>query len=521
MRASARKGVQAGLLLVLTAVSATGIVSAAPSKTARESIKAITPDTKDPFTRGLERFKQDKLEEALAAFKEAEVKEPKDAIIQSWIGFVSFRLGKYDDAIKYLKASLDLVPNNPDNFNNLGNAYLAKGDIDHAVEAYQKTVELVKGKPGNHADPYYNLGNALVKRGDLENALAAFLEAEKQDPNDPLIQNNLGFVYERKHTLNAEANPIDPAVEHYRKAAERQPNNAIFQRNFGLAVRKQQGGAAEALRALKKAIQLDPKDYNSHLALAEDYQNAKQIDAAVEEYRQAAALKPAEFVPHYNLGLLHARQARDATAASTRKAKYNLAIAQLQQATKLRPNDHRALSALGWVNFNAGNLTEAADWYQKAIKVEPTLQSAHANLGLVMDRLKQPDRAIKHWRDAVKLDPSDVATRSLLASAYLGKEQWNDAAAEYREIVKLDPKDAKSFNNLGYALEKLGKLDEAVAAYKQAIELEPRLAVAHNNLGACYERQGQKDLARQCYLKARQVDPHFEDAKKNLQRLGG
>lgn len=520
MRASAGKGVQAGLLLVLAALGATGTAAAAPSKPSREPVKILAPDAKDPFTRGLDRFKQEKFEDALAAFKEAEAKEPKDAIIQSWLGFVSFRLGKQDDAIRYLKASLELVPNNPDTYNNLGNAYLAKNDVERAVEAYQKTVDLVKSKPGSHADPYYNLGNALVKKGDLENALAAFLEAEKQDPNDPLIQNNLGFVYERKHTLNADANPIAPAVEHYRKAAEKQPNNAIFQRNLGLAARKQPGGSAEALRALKKAIQLDPKDYSSHLALAEDYQNAKQIDAAAEEYRLAAALKPAEFVPHYNLGLLLARQARDA-AGFARKSKYDLAIVQLQQATKLRPTDHRALSALGWVNFNAGNLQEAANWYQKAVQTEPTLQAAHANLGLVMDRLKQPERAIKHWRDAVKLDPADVATRSLLASAYLGKEQWVDAVTEYREIVKLDPKDAKSYNNLGYALEKLGKLDDAVATYKQAIELEPKLAVAHNNLGACYERQGQKDLARQCYLKARQVDPNFEDAKKNLQRLGG
>jgi tetratricopeptide (TPR) repeat protein len=521
MRAAAGKGVQAGLVLVLTVVSAAGPVCAAPSKIARDSIKSSAAEAKDPFSRGVERFKQEKLDEALAAFKEAELKEPKDAIIQSWIGYVSFRLGKYDDAIKYLKSSLELVPNNPDTSNNLGNAYLAKGDVEHAVEAYQRTVDLVKGKPGNHADPYYNLGNALVKKGDLENALAAFLEAEKQDPNDPLIQNNLGFVYERKHTLNADANPIAPAVEHYRKAVEKQPSNAIFQRNLGLAARKQPGAAAEALRALKRAIQLDPKDYSSHLALAEEYQNGKQLDAAAEEYRQAAALKPNEFIPRYNLGLLYAKQARDTGSATARKAKYNLAISQLRQAAKLRPSDHRPLGALGWVNFNAGNLTEAANWYQKAIQAEPTLQSAHANLGLVMDRLKQPDRAIKHWRDAVKLEPTDVATRSLLASAYLNKQQWTEAAAEYREIVRQDPKDARSFNNLGYALEKLGKLDEAVATYKQAIELEPRLAVAHNNLGACYERQGQKDLARQCYLKARQVDPNFEDAKKNLQRLGG
>jgi len=498
---------------------------AAPAKPLKELVKEPpkTPvlETKDPFTRGMERFKLGKLDESLAAFKEAEVREPKDAIIQSWLGFVLFRMAKYDDAIRYFKSSLLLAPNNADTHNNLGNAHLAKGETDLAIAAYQKAVDLVKDEPGKHSDPYYNLGNALVKKGSLDDALTAFLEAERQDPEDALIQNNLGFVYERKHTLDAAANPIAKAIEHYQKAVASQPGNAVFQRNLGLAARKQPGMSEVAQRSLKKAIQLDPKDYNSHLALAEDYQNAKLVDAAIAEYRIAVGLKPAEFVPRYNLGLLFARQARETAEGPARTGKFALALAQLQQAAKLRPADSRALSALGWVNFNAGNLQDSATWYQKALLSEPGLQSAHANLGLVMDRLQKPELAIKHWQDALRLDPTDVATRTLLASVFLNKRRWNEAVTEYREIIRMDAKDAKSHNNLGYALEKLGKLDEAVAVYKEAIELDPKLAVAHNNLGACYERQGQKDLARQCYLKARQVDPTFEDAKRNLQRLGG
>lgn len=521
MRAPVASRVSTGILVAFTIVGASPESWAAPAKPVKEAAKAPLAEPKDPFTRGMERFKLGKLDESLAAFKEAELREPKDAIIQSWIGFVLSRLGKHDDAIRYFNSALQLAPNNPDTYNNLGNSYLAKGNTDQAIQAYRKAVELVNDEPGAHPDPYYNLGNALVKKGSLEEALAAFLEAEKQDPSDALIQNNLGFVYERKHTLDPANNPIDKAVLHYQRAVQAQPENAVFQRNLGLAARKQPGLGDVAQRALKKAIQLNSKDYNSHLALAEDFQNSKQIDAAVSEYRIAAALKPNEFIPRYNLGLLYARQARETAEGAARKAKFNLALTQLQQAAKLRPTDARALSALGWVNYNAGNYADAATWYQKAIQAEPDLQSAHANLGLVMDRLKKPDLALKHWQEALKLDPKDVATRTLVASTYLARAKWAEAITEYREIIKLDPQDAKSHNNLGYALEKQGKLDEAVAVYKEAIVLDPKLAVAHNNLGACYERQGQKELARQCYLKARQVDPTFEDAKRNLQRLGG
>jgi len=486
-----------------------------PAAPARDP-KAI----KDPFTRGMELYKQGKLDDALIAFRQEEEANPKDPIVHSWIGFVLFKKGRHPDAIRALNRSIQLGPNNPDTYNNLGNAYLADGQTDAAVEAYRQAVNLIKDRPERSPDPYYNLGNALVKRGDLDGALTAFLDAEKIDGNDPLIQNNLGFVYERKHTQNPEANSLAPAVEHYRRAVEREPNNAVFQRNYGLAARKLDGRREVALRALKRAVELDPKDYNAHLALAEEYQEAAPTQA-IAAYRTAAALRPGEFIPRYNLGLLHARLAAEATAAAPRERNYQAAIVQLEGAVKLRPTDARALGALGWVNFKAGRLDQAAAWYAKAIQAGPDQAASHANLGLVQERLGKTDAAIQSWKEAIRLDPTDGATRALLASAYLGKGRFQEAAAEYQNVVKLNPKDARAQNNLGYALEKLGKLDEAITAYKVAIEMDPRLAIAHNNLGAAYERRGNPELAKQHYQRARQLDPNLEDAKRNLQRLNG
>jgi tetratricopeptide (TPR) repeat protein len=494
-------------------------VAAAPKAEAREP--ARDPKTiKDPFARGMELYRQGKLDEALVAFRLEEEANPKDPIVHSWIGFVLFKKGRNAEAVKALNRSIQLGPNNPDTYNNLGNAYLADGQTDAAIEAYRQAVNLLKDRADRGPDPYYNLGNALVKKGDLDGALAAFLEAERIDGADPLIQNNLGFVYERKHTQNPSANPLAPAVDHYRKALDKEPNNAVFQRNYGLAARKLDGRRDAALRALKRAVELDPKDYNSHLALAEEHQTTSP-EQAISEYRIAAALRPAEFIPRYNLGLLYARQAAEAEAPAVRQKHYQSAIQQLDGAVKLRPTDARALSALGWVNFKAGRLEQAASWYAKAIQAAPDQQAAHVNLGLVQEQLKRPDAAIQSWKEAIRLDPTDAATRALLASAFLNKGRFQEAAAEYQNVIKLNSKDARSHNNLGYALEKLGKLDDAITAYKAAIELDPRLAIAHNNLGAAYERRGNPELAKQHYQRARQLDPNLEDAKRNLQRLNG
>lgn len=530
MQASAYRNVRRGLWITAAAFGA-GVLSpvaggtpawAAPAKgEAKESKATRDPKTiKDPFTRGMEYFKQGNLAEALAAFQLEEKDNPKDPIVHSWIGFVQFKQARYDDAIKSLNRSVQLGPNNADTYNNLGNAYLADGQTDAAIEAYRQAVELIKDRPEKNADPYYNLGNALVKKGDLEGALDAFSQAEKISPDDPLIQNNLGYVYERKFAQDNQAPLLREAVEHYRAAVQKDPNNAVFQRNYGLAARRLDSEREAGIKALRRAVELDSKDYNAHLALAEEYQ-ASNPDQAIAEYRAAAALRPNEFVPRYNLGLLYARLAAELPAGAARNSRYQNAIAQLEAAVKIRPTDHRALSALGWANFKADRLEQAATYYGRAIQAAPDLQSAHANLGLVMDRLRKPDAAMQHWRDALRLDPADASTRALLASAYLSKRQYEEAVNHYQQVVKASNRDARSYNNLGFAYEKLGKMDEAIAAYKQAIEIDPRLAIAHNNLGAAYERRGNPELARQYYQKARAIDPNFEDAKRNLQRLNG
>src|SRR5687768_12789708 len=101
MRKREKQGVRSGALMAL-AVFGVGTVApvlsaapawAAPAKTAAEAKETKEPEeSRDPFTRGMEQYRAGKLEEALASFKQAETKDPKDGIIQSWLGFVLTRL---------------------------------------------------------------------------------------------------------------------------------------------------------------------------------------------------------------------------------------------------------------------------------------------------------------------------------------------------------------------------------------------------------------------------------------------
>src|SRR4051794_7045327 len=78
-----------GLAVALSVLSLAGAAPALIPVPARAA--AAAREQGDPFTRGMELFKDGKLAEAAVAFREAEAKDPQDPVTQSWIGFVLFK----------------------------------------------------------------------------------------------------------------------------------------------------------------------------------------------------------------------------------------------------------------------------------------------------------------------------------------------------------------------------------------------------------------------------------------------
>src|SRR5262245_51318969 len=62
----------------------------------------------DAFARGVELYKKNDLDAALAAFRQAAEKDPNDTVVQSWIGYVLLRQEKNDEAIACFQKALAL-----------------------------------------------------------------------------------------------------------------------------------------------------------------------------------------------------------------------------------------------------------------------------------------------------------------------------------------------------------------------------------------------------------------------------
>ncbi len=106
------------------------------------------------------------------------------------MGDILGQLGRYEDAIKYLKMCLDLAPENKMAKNILGKVYIANNQLDEAEEIYDA---LIAFAPKN-AEAIFLKGEINRQRGNWTVALEQFEEAHTLMPGIPNLDEKLEEV---------------------------------------------------------------------------------------------------------------------------------------------------------------------------------------------------------------------------------------------------------------------------------------------------------------------------------------
>ena len=159
----------------------------------------------------------------------------------------------------------------------------------------------------------------------------------------------------------------------------------------------------------------------------------------------------------------------------------------------------------GTVLLKAGKTADAIAEFQQAVKVKPDLAAAHFNLGQAYEKQGGLDQAIAAYREAIRCKAEGKYYQSL-GLAYKKKKMLPEAIEAGQKATQLDPTDPKAFYNLANACAEKDSQAAAVANYEKALELRyPRPADVYLNLGIARQKQGQVEpavAAYQAYLKA-------------------
>ena len=150
----------------------------------RQAIK-LKPDYSNAYNYlGFVYFRDGKVDEAIKNYHKALENElylnPQDAHLNLGVAYLSRK--EYRQAMSHLQEAIRLVPDFAAAYNNLGQAYEGLGQYDKARFYYERAVEL---NP-QYANAYLNLGKLLYRSGERKRARWSVTQVIKLAPGSDM-----------------------------------------------------------------------------------------------------------------------------------------------------------------------------------------------------------------------------------------------------------------------------------------------------------------------------------------------
>ena len=291
----------------------------------------------------------------------------------------------------------------------LGEVDLALAELHHARDEYdlaERYYRRAESDPARRPAAYVGLAILSADRERPQDALNYFQRALRLSPGDASIHANIGY----QHYL---AGRMPDAIAAYRKSVELAPGNADNWSTLGgLYLAGGQVDAAAA--ALQSSIEAEPT-YAALSNLGELRYQQGRYREAVRLQQRATALSPSDYMPWGNLGdaLLadgDAEAARSAYADGARQAERYLLV---------KPDDAKAVAALGWFRVNLDEPLRAreAAARSESLGAEPAEVALYN--ALTYARLGDIDAARRRVADAraAGMPGSRIAGNPFLAKA--------------------------------------------------------------------------------------------------------
>jgi putative PEP-CTERM system TPR-repeat lipoprotein len=434
----------------------------------------------------------------------------------------------------------------PDGKIRLAAAYVAIGDVDHAMQLLDAVPD-GGGTTEMRKEALTVL--ALLRKGERDAAITRADAMVARHPHDLTTRNIVAAIFtqardyaraRQQYAAILQENPTDLATrlkladvelaagDHDAAGKELQTvlasdpgNEQATLQMARVALAKKD--AAEAERWGRKAIADHPKSTAAQLAFAQQMLAVRKFDESVQAAQAAVKLRPNDPKLLTMLGTAQAaKQDYAASEATFRKAvnlvpdqpgyRLNLARAlvlagkapealqTIDDALKRDPKSGTALGAAALLSLRMGDTERAAGYAERLSKLDPEAPAALRLEGRVAFAQKRyRDAAVFFDRSAGKSPSSSLTIERFKAAKLAGLP---DADKRLAAWVEAHPADTNARIVLAEELNAEGQTAAAVRHYEAVLQQAPDSVVALNNLAIIY--QGEKnprapELAKRAY----------------------
>jgi tetratricopeptide (TPR) repeat protein len=340
----------------------------------------------------------------------------------------------------------------------------------------------------------------LYNTGKLESAERLCAQIVTGRPRMASAHNLMGVI------LNARGKQKE-AVKALQRAINLEPKNGQYLANLG-EIERLRGKLPEALAALTQAVSISPRLSQAHNNLGIVYYERREYEHAINRYEKAISLKQRFPEAHNNMG--------NALRAINRGEE---ALEHYQKALLYRENYPEVYNNMASILRDQDQIAEAEHCYRKAIQLRPKYLEAYSNLAGLLAEKDQSVEALRILGDALRINPKYVPALVQTARTQLRLSNIQEAEQACRLALKYNPKSAEGWSVLGQILHETDRFAEAVKCYERALELKPHLIEANNYLGVCLKSMGQWEEARARFTKVIELNPRAFGTYSNLADL--
>ncbi|HMG03127.1 MAG TPA: tetratricopeptide repeat protein [Edaphobacter sp.] len=317
-------------------------------------------------------------------------------------------------AVKEFAAVLAADPNNLDAQANLGVLLYFQKDYTGAEPHLRAAVE---------QQPSLTKIRALLglceRRLGKTDAARTDLEAVLGELDDPGIRMEVGFELIELDTASQDLARAATVVETLRQKAPTDP------RVLYAAYRIYTDLAGESLLGLSVAA---PESGQMYQAIAHELVRQRDMNGAIMDFRKALAANPTLPGIHFELAeALHVSP--DLKLRAEAEEQYKLAVAA-------NPSDEKAITRLGDIAVNKGDLDGAANSYKQALALTPNDADALIGLARVYTEKNDPQSALPLLERVVAADASNVQAHYRLSVVYRKLKRPEDAKRQLEEYQK-------------------------------------------------------------------------------------
>ncbi len=417
-----------------------------------EILKANPKDMDALIDRGQILNRQGRPNDAILVLEPALKAEPHSALGHYHLGVAYSAVGNLARAESEWREAVRLRPTMTTAQQALASIALRKGNIDLLEKAAEALINANPGLP----DGYVHRAAARLARRNVPGAEADLIKAIDVAPQNPLGFSRLGALrLTQKRFVESE--------KLFEQALERDPNFVEALQGL-VASYVQQKQPAKGLARVNAQIVRAPENGAYYVLLGGLLVNDKQLDKAEAALQKAAELNNKDV----NALLLLAQ-------VQTARGSVDKAVASYQRSIEQNPREPRSYFMLGALEDGRKNWQRAQELYQKTLQVEPDFPLAANNLAyLMIEHGGNTDVALSLAQTARQKLPDSTHVADTLAWAYYHKGAYKLAIGLLEEAVKKEPQDPTFHFHLGLAYRRINDQTHAKAHLERALQINPK-----------------------------------------------